>query len=72
MTKEQFKKLKVGDSVAVYCDGKRDSTMGTEVLRIDRIFGKIDVLCKRPKLSYKYVLLKPTILPRCFVGTVKN
>lgn len=59
MTKEQFSKLKVGD--IVYLPNQRSnraSFTSTEVLEIDRLFGKVKVLLNNKLLSYRYIPLE--------------
>lgn len=73
MTAKQFKVLKVGDTV--YLRNNKWQTNGftaTEVLKIDRLFGKIQVLLRNQFLSYKYFPLKVDFFKvSAFVGTYK-
>ena len=66
MTKEEFKKLKVGN-IVYFRATKHQRSLCSEVMKIDRIFGKIEALCKNGPRSYKSVSRKriPTEL---FVG----
>lgn len=57
MTKEQFKKLKIGDTVYLP-NYKRQGFTSTEVLKIDHVFNKVQVLLRNKFLSYRYFPLK--------------
>jgi hypothetical protein len=54
MKTEQFKKLKVGDTVYLKNTFNNEYTM-TEVLEIDRLFMKLKVLLGRKFYSYRYI-----------------
>jgi hypothetical protein len=71
MTLADFNKLKVGDGV--YVTDRSGRTMGSEVLKIDKLFKKISVLCKAGGrfVSYRSVARKTTRPVSCFVGTCK-
>lgn len=75
MTKQEFDKLKVGDSVYMYLSGRKDRIMGTEVISIDRIFGKIQAICSSRPKSYKYFKMnvsgKHLAMVNCYVGSYK-
>ena len=54
MTKEEFKNLKVRDTVYIPDKNKPGKYFSTQVLKIDRYFNKVTVFfCKKP-FSYKY------------------
>ncbi len=56
MTKQEFKSLKIGDRCYLKnCDGKYTNT---EILDIDRLFGKVSVLLRSKPISYKKIPLK--------------
>lgn len=56
MTKEDFNNLKIGDRCYLKrWDGQYDST---EVLQIDRIFGKLTVLLRSKPVHYSKIPLK--------------
>lgn len=56
MTTTQFKALRKGDRVLIpdAARGNRE-LLSTEVLGIDRLFGKVTVLLGRKPYSYRYV-----------------
>jgi hypothetical protein len=66
MTKQQFDKLKVGDSVYLK-NTYNEFWTGTEVLKIDRIFSKVEVLLGRRPYSYRYISVNKRPAS-CFVG----
>jgi hypothetical protein len=72
MTAQQFKTLKVGDRIYLPNSWKRGTFTSSEVLKIDRIFGKVQVLLRNKFLSYKYFPSKvePSKVS-AFVGTMK-
>lgn len=71
MTKEQFDKLKIGDRVYIP-HFKPGEVLSTEVLGIDRIFNRINVLCHSKTLSYRYVAVETRKFVAFVVGTYKE
>jgi len=58
MTKQQFNNLKTGDRIYCFNNKNRNSLFSTQVLSIDRPFGKLTAVCSSKPKSYKYFKIK--------------
>lgn len=73
MTQNEFKVLKIGDRV--YLPDKynnKGKLISTEVLKIDRLFNKVEVLLGGKPKSYRYIRMKSGAVPISFVCGVSN
>lgn len=70
MTKQEFNNLKVGDRAFLRNKWEAYDTQ-TEVLSIDRIFGKVVLLTKSRPLSYRAVRIRSSRPVSSYVGTYK-
>jgi len=59
MTRQEFQNLKVGDNVWMPDSWKRGYYISTEVIKIDKIFGKLEAVLSGCPKSYKWFSTKP-------------
>ena len=70
MTIQEFNNLKVGDRVSIPDKDRKGQVISTEVLKIDRIFKKVEVLLGGNRfLSYRYVQKNSKKPWSCIVGS---
>lgn len=69
MTINQFNNLKIGEIVYIPDVNKKGKLFSTEVLQVDKFFGKITVLLGGKPLSYRYVKIKANREISFYCGT---
>ena len=70
MTIQEFKTLKVGDSIYLPNTWNKNTYTYSQVLDIDHLFKKVTVLLGRKPYSYRYLPLKGKVAS-CAVGICK-